>query len=404
MKATSRNPIKSVLLLLLTIGLFLLVIAVGLKVVVRRVVRDRSFGYDHGVGAFDFDYGIFTPDPALGYRNRPNFSGWSYGNVRVETNSSGFRGSREIAREKKKGTTRIFGIGDSVMFGVVVNEENTFLGLLQEMLNQGLGEYEVINAGVGGYSTFQELLFLKKYVIPFKPDIVLVNYGNNDLLSSEDLFGHIRAIYRDYLEKVKKEHGENLNPDELILLEKTARIFRTAPHIWSALANLTPREKEFCRKLFIEFPLREMIALGRKEAARIIYLFIPPAYGRGWTKEWIWDRWINAFSDHASLMEYYKTILDREAVEYIDFTDSLLPPGEPDTPQWPAAGRPGRYLRILEKFLPEGVFLDFAKVATLLKNERLHYRRNFFDECHPSKKGNRIIAEKIYRYLQDADR
>ena len=42
------------------------------------------------------------------------------------------------------------------------------------------GRAEVINAAVSGYTTYQELLLLEHYLLPYKPDLVIHQYTVND--------------------------------------------------------------------------------------------------------------------------------------------------------------------------------------------------------------------------------
>ena len=51
------------------------------------------------------------------------------------------------------------------MWGTGVNAEDSILGLVAKRLNEK-SPHEVINASVVGYSTYQELLYLVRYVHP----------------------------------------------------------------------------------------------------------------------------------------------------------------------------------------------------------------------------------------------
>jgi len=396
-----RSILKNLLLLILSVGILLLAVLLILKLVVRWWIPDREFSYNDGTGAFGFPLEILKTDPLIGYANRSGFEGVAYGNVRLVTDGNGFRRNGENECDKKSGLPKIVGLGDSVMFGAVVKDKNTFLRLLQDKLEQGGRNYEVINTGVVGYGTLQEMIFLKERILPLKPEIVLVNYCNNDLLSTEDPFGNMREVYRNYLESMKSVRGESLSAAEKGMLKKIISLFDSAPHIWSALAALNPEEKKLCLKIFVEFPLSEMVSSCRENGIRLIYLFIPPAYGDNWSEDWEWDRWINEFCDHGNLVRYYKNVLKKTGVEYLDLTDNLLPGGpvDPQRMPWEGSDLSRNSLQLLEKILPETFFIDFAKIVTLLKHERIHRRQNYFDENHPTRKGNRDIANEIYHYL-----
>lgn len=109
-------------------------------------------------------------DPDLGYRLRPNFA---------DFNSDGLR---DDPVDSVKTKFRLLLLGDSVPFyGDDIHD--TFPGHLESILNSdsSLTPTEVINAGVKGYTNYQELVYLKKYGLKFKPDLVGVSFILNDL-------------------------------------------------------------------------------------------------------------------------------------------------------------------------------------------------------------------------------
>jgi hypothetical protein len=103
-------------------------------------------------------------------------------NVFVSTNSDGFRG-KIIPINKTPQSKRIVGIGDSLMFGWGVRDEETYLSILSELLNSNYPEcsWEIINMAVPGYNTVMEVETLKEKGLQYKPDIVLIHYFWNDL-------------------------------------------------------------------------------------------------------------------------------------------------------------------------------------------------------------------------------
>src|SRR5262245_51697363 len=121
--------------------------------------------------------------PEFGRRNRPG-SGWkktSEFTSWIEVNSKGLRGA-EIDYPKPAGEKRILVVGDSFTFAEQVNQNETFTQRLEDRLNADGGQYRVLNAGSNGWATANEVVYLAKEGVRFKPDVVIVAlYLGNDV-------------------------------------------------------------------------------------------------------------------------------------------------------------------------------------------------------------------------------
>jgi hypothetical protein len=121
----------------------------------------------NGVGVHEFGTdprGYFDDGATLTYR----------------LNSMGFRGA-EVARAKPPGTFRIVGVGDSFTFGTGVRAEDTFLAVLERELNKNNSDrFEVINLGVPGYDTDNEVNMILARGVPLAPDLVIICFFLND--------------------------------------------------------------------------------------------------------------------------------------------------------------------------------------------------------------------------------
>lgn len=117
-------------------------------------------------------------DASLGWSHIPNAKG-TFRALGDETfitiNSKGFR-DIERTYERDRSQYRIVVLGDSLVWGYGVNQQETFTALLE----QNCPGMEVINLGVSGYGTDQELILLQKEGIRFRPDLVVVVITPND--------------------------------------------------------------------------------------------------------------------------------------------------------------------------------------------------------------------------------
>jgi len=106
----------------------------------------------------------------------------------VRFNSLGFRGG-EFAVPKPAGTYRLLALGDSFTAGLQVAESDLFTSRMVRVLGSEHAPVEVLNLGISGYGTDDELFLLRRYGPELAPDRVLVFFfvGNdvhNNLLQS----------------------------------------------------------------------------------------------------------------------------------------------------------------------------------------------------------------------------
>lgn len=139
-----------------------------------------------GYSAPDF----YTLDESRGYALRPGTDGWfrREGEAYVRINSDGLR-DREHSLTKPPNVVRIALLGDSYAEAFSVASEDTFWTVMEKKLAecdafQGK-QVEVLNFGVSGYGTGQELITLREQVWKYAPDIVMLAVTtNNDILDN----------------------------------------------------------------------------------------------------------------------------------------------------------------------------------------------------------------------------
>jgi len=118
--------------------------------------------------------GFTEPDPDLIWRLKARLSGT------LATNQLGFRDTTY----KDNADYKILLLGDSVSWGDGVRMEQTYSFLLERKLNSDYPgkTFEVINTGVPGYSTFQQLIYLRKRGIKLKPNLIIHQFCLNDIV------------------------------------------------------------------------------------------------------------------------------------------------------------------------------------------------------------------------------
>ncbi len=146
----------------------------------------RAVGYSYP----DF----YQRDNVTGISLRPDASGWyrREGEAYVRINSDGLR-DVEHALAKPANTFRIAVVGDSYCEALSVDLNQAFWSVMNSDL-QGCSavagrQVEVINFGVSGYGTAQELLTLHEKVLKYSPDLVLLAITTNN-----DITDNLRAL------------------------------------------------------------------------------------------------------------------------------------------------------------------------------------------------------------------
>jgi hypothetical protein len=145
--------------------------------------------------ALGFTYPIFyAPDASRGYALRPGMEGWygKEGGAYVKINSDGLR-DREHEKQKPANTLRIAVVGDSYAEAFQVAQSAAFWSVMERGLQACPSlkgrQVEVINFGVSGYGTAQELITLRERVWAYSPDVVLLAVTTNN-----DVFDNSRAL------------------------------------------------------------------------------------------------------------------------------------------------------------------------------------------------------------------
>ncbi len=121
--------------------------------------------------------------------DRGRYDGEVKRKVHVKTNSIGFVGE-EFIKEKNAGALRVAVLGDSFTQGIQIDYEKTYVYLLKNNLQSLLASNpsssyksaEVLNFGIGGMGTADEMKYYSKYASQYHPDVVVLSfYLGNDI-------------------------------------------------------------------------------------------------------------------------------------------------------------------------------------------------------------------------------
>lgn len=327
-------------------------------------IRDPEFRYENKLDMWRLDRDV-------GFVNAPSFEAYAWGTVAIRTDARGFR-TRRGGPVPTSGP-RIVGIGDSVMWGTGVDAADSLLGQLEARLRRD-GPVHAINAGVVGYSSLQSLRFLEKFVLPLEPDVVLLNFCNNDLLPTEDPFGNVRAIHAEYLRELLARVGEGLDAAERRSAQQTIALLNSNSPVWPQIeAFEMPRStRDAMVRLLVERPIVRMVSLVRATGGRMLVLIIPPRSGG---------------SNFARSARSLSRSVRKAGGEVVDLTAHL-------------ALEPRRRSEAEPVWFP--LLPALERILRWRGIQVAHAGRDFLDFVHPSRRGNAVVADRIAEHLRAA--
>jgi lysophospholipase L1-like esterase len=254
-------------------------------------------------------------------------------------NALGARGP-EIAREKPPHARRIAVLGDSVAFGLGVPTEQTFSTQLEKLINSENGSeaVQVLNFGVNGYGTAEELELYKTRVAALEPDILILGYVLNDPYPPEVMVAAVGDLLRDAAR-----------------LDRISRVSQLLGWAWLRWKNL------------------KRLAVGH-------------VYYRAYADPGMWRRVTRSMAEFAELgrqrnlpvlVVIFPLLVDYSEYSFRDLHDQV------------------RQLLEQER-LPH---IDLTRAYAAQGADRLRLREN--DETHPNALGHSIAANEIHAWLTE---
>lgn len=133
------------------------------------------------------------------YEHVPGFKEGDGERKWIEINEQGFRRSSETTLVKPNNTFRIFLMGGSAAHGISsaqpypivhIYQNETIDAKLEKFLKQNHPEtnFEVINAAVTGYETYQHTAYILSELLDYNPDLVIFLDGHNDHFINNPLY------------------------------------------------------------------------------------------------------------------------------------------------------------------------------------------------------------------------
>jgi hypothetical protein len=152
----------------------------------------------------------------------------------IVTNSAGMR-DHEHDLQKPTGVYRILVLGDSFMEANQVEFEDAFVSVLEQRLKDAAGRpVEVVNASVSGWGTDDELTYLMRDGIKYRPDLVLVA-----MTLHNDVSDNLLNEYHEFRNGRIEQRPVTLIPWPSYLLLKVKEWMASHSHLYHVLIRAT---------------------------------------------------------------------------------------------------------------------------------------------------------------------
>jgi hypothetical protein len=179
----------------------------------------------------------------------------------VKINSYGLR-DYEYSIEKPPNTYRIIVLGDSFTFGHGVELNETYVKVLENLLNKNKKKwrYEVINFGVPGYSMEEKVVLFKTKGLSLDPNLVILQYLPDDIENFTEILNIKNEVEKKY---------KNDNQTDIIDSNTNLQLWETAYRIWASNIN-QKNWKEVWSNNIVKF-LEELAKICKENNIKVFY-------------------------------------------------------------------------------------------------------------------------------------
>ena len=307
---------------------------------------------------FVTQYGNNVSDKYLPYKPKP-FSviagtaltgEYSY---HYQHNSFGFR-DVEHTVYKEQDTYRILGLGDSFTYGIGVGFEETYLYLLETMLNDDVDislNVEVIKAGIPRYYPETQRILLDKYGRNYEPDLIIIGFLPNDIVDTH--FGL-----------------------DAVVLDRSGYLKTKVANDFGRFGDFIYRNSHFVRIVLQKLTSYRMTQIYDP---RLEEIYVADGHHEDdWEK--VQDEYINIF-----------TIADEIGAKVLLVHIPSKGPWTEDS------SYPSSRLGVLAQMYDIG----FVDVLPSMQRESLNKSLYYDIDGHTTSNGHKVIADEIHSYLMD---
>jgi lysophospholipase L1-like esterase len=330
----------------------------------------RLYGYDAGLRPKEQGDQVFraSAHPDVRFEPTPGSSTTVWG-VDVSISSRGLREPEPV--EGWDPDRSVVVLGDSIAFGNFLEVESTFPRQLQKALLAEDEDVEILNLGVGGYDTIQEVASLELRGLQYRPDVVVVAYCLNDAGIVSMNLAHF-----DLLDALENNPLFRLQTVQFL----TKRLKRLRLKLWSVYRN-----NPF---VFRRHYASMIDPIGDDEEE---LLALMETVSSDHPADWYRDR------DRVGRLRFaFRRLRDLSREGGFGVVVAIVPWLTGDTEEYHHAA----VHRIVELESERAGFDSVDLVAPFMRAGLDGLRIRSADPVHPNEAGHRIIAEALAAYLR----
>ena len=214
-----------------------------LEIIIRMTVpQNVTYTYIDGDS-------LAVEDSILGYVYRPNGQAKVEGpefSFEYKINEYGMRDASFHPIPKPSNVMRILLLGDSFTFGDANDYDKTWPVIFENILLEKGYRVDIVKAGVSGYDTKKEALYLERLCPIYNPDIVVLTFLPNDLFTNKPI---IDKQLINASQKTKQNDPAVISRDEekheLHMVRLAKRFLLANDFLYTKLYLITPRSVYF---------------------------------------------------------------------------------------------------------------------------------------------------------------
>ena len=274
----------------------------------------------------------------------------------VNINSFGVRGE-EFNLKKESDVYRIVMLGGSAMYGVYVTSDlATIPSFLDKKIQRENPNFkvEIINAGINGSDSFDELSFLMDRLLKLEPDMIFVYDGGNDLLNKISEEEILKDPWPTEIDKVSKKLRNYYKTTHLI--EFLDRVIQKNIFNDQNRKSEEISEDKIERKILLWSERWSEFCEREDMSEKDIIIAVQPYLGTGEKNFSNWEKMIKQNNMKTDVAEYFPLLIDN--------------------------------LEKIEK--------KCTKTMNLTNSFDNNSETIFYDLIHVGDKGNEIVVDRIY--------